>query len=455
MAHIKISEGLNLPLKGRPSGSVQNLAAPQEVSLNLNPFSRIKFRLLKKAGDVVKVGEPIAEDKMTPGRYFVSPAAGSIKEVRRGLKRRLMDVVIEVDRGGEDWHELQTLNPKTASREELVDHLKEGGLFAHIRRRPFNLLANPEITPRNVFVKAHESAPCAAPSELQVEGFEREFQAGLDTLAKLTDGKVHLIHAKGSSCKAFTDAPGVEKHTVEGPHPVANISVAIHHIDPIQSCEDAVWTVTAHDVVCIGAIVANGKYHIDRVIGIGGPGILGDRTGFFRVRAGHPVGGLIAGRNEKGLLRLISGDVLCGNKVEVDGFLGFYDVAFTVLPESVDREFMHFFRPGLSKFTATKTYLSGFRKDSEKEYDFSTSLHGEERAFIDGRVYDRMMPMQVPCMELVKSILSEDFDTAEELGLLEVDAEDFALPAFICPSKVEMTEIVRDGLNQYAADVLS
>ena len=455
MAHIKISRGLNVPLKGVPVGPVEALAKPQEVSLNLAPFMGTKFKLLARAGDVVSIGQPICEDKGCPGRFFVSPAGGTIKEVRRGLKRRLLDIVIEVDKGEEKQVTHKALKVSSASRKQIVDLLMEGGMFAHIRHRPFNLLADPTHTPRSIFVNAAPSAPCTPSAELQVEGFEEEFQLGLSVLAKLTDGPVHLVYRSGSSLKAFTDAKDVESHTIEGPHPSGNASVHIHNIDPIKQCHDCIWTVDAHDVVSIGVLFGTGKKHLERVIGVGGPGVLGDKTGYFRVREGMPISALIAGRNEKGLVRMISGDVLTGSKVEVDDFLGFEDYCFSVVPENTEREMLHFFRPGLSKFTATKTYLSGHRKDGSTQYDFTTSQHGEERPFIDGAVYEDVMPMQIPTMELVKALVSEDFDTAEELGLLEVDGEDFALPTFICPSKIEMGEIVSEGLRHYAQDVLT
>lgn len=453
MAHIEVKQGLDIPITGEPKGTVQTLAAPKEVALNLAPFKHTKFKLLKKVGDLVKIGEPIADDKSCPGRVFVSPAGGVVKEVRRGLKRRLLNIVIEVDQN-EEAVDLGTVDISRASREEIVDRLLKGGMFAHIRHRPFNIKANPQQTPRNIFVKAVETAPYAPPAEMQVEGYEAEFQAGLTALSRLTDGKVHLVYKQGSSCAAFTDAKDVETHTVSGPHPAGNVSTHIHYIDPIQSCEDCVWTLTAHDVVGIGSVLTKGRYHTEKVVSVAGPGILQDMTGYFRVRVGMPVGALIAGRNERGLLRLISGDILTGERIEIDDFVGFYHFGFAVIPESVDRELLHFFRPGLGKFTATRTYLTGLAKDGERKFAMTTSNHGEHRAFIDGRVYDDMMPMRVPCMELVKSVMAEDFDTAEELGLLEVDAEDFALPTFICPSKIEMSEIMEEGLHKYALEVV-
>lgn len=464
MVHIKISKGLDIPLKGRPTGTVaalipSGLAAPlnppPQLALDLKAFDTIKFRLLVKAGDAIVIGQPLAEDKATPGRMFVSPAAGVVKEVRRGLKRCLQDIIIAVSQQEEGYQQFPPLDPHTAAKEALTERLLAGGCFAAIRSRPFNLLADPNKTPRCIFVKALESAPCVPPAELQVAGFENEFQAGLTALAKLTAGDVHLVYHKDTACRAFLNAAGVQKHTAEGPHPVANYSVHIQNIAPISSADDVVWTLTARDVVGIGYLLTHGRHFIERVVSVAGPGVLAGRTGYFKVRAGYPISALVSGRSEKGEMRFVSGDPLMGKKVGIDDYLGFEHTAFCIIPENEEREFLHFMGLGLNKYSFSKAYMSGHFDSSKREYDFTTSQHGEHRPFIDSTLYDRVMPLDVPTMLLVKSVMAEDFELADTLGILEVASEDFALPTFVCPSKMEMTEIMEAGIKQYAKDILA
>lgn len=460
MAHIKISKGLDIPIKGKPQGKVEQLShaggsgsiTPAQISLNLKSFEEIKFKLLIRPGDVVAVGQPLAEDKSCPGRMFCSPAGGTVKEIRRGLKRSLADIVIDVAKP-EIHQELPPIQVGKASREQLVERLSTGGLFAHIRSRPFNQLADPNKMPRSIFVKALESAPLVPPAEMQVEGHEKEFQAGLDVLAKLTEGPVHLVYHVNSTCRTFLEAHNVQRHTAEGPHPIGTHSLHIQCLDPITSTDDVVWTINAHDVVAIGYLVTRGKYFIDRIISIAGPGVLPDRIGYFKVRAGVPISTLVAGRVEHGLMRLISGDPLMGKKVEPEDFLGFNHYVFCIIPEGVDRELLHFFRLGKDKYSFSKAYLSGHLDNKNREYDFTTNKHGEHRAFIDATLYDEVMPLPISTMTLVKAVMAEDFELAEQLGLLGVDSEDFALPTFVCPSKMEMTDIMKTGLQQYSKDV--
>lgn len=461
MVHIKVSKGLDVPIAGKPigmpkpfvpGGEVSSLTTPQKIGLDLTPFEECKFRVLARLDEKVKLGQPLVEDKDCPGRYFVSPAGGIVREIRRGLKRRLLDIIIEVSKEEEtEKHPIQT---QQITRQELIERLKLGGLFTHIRQRPFNFLANPNKVPRSIFVKAVESAPFTPPAEFQVMGYEKEFQKGLEALTHLTDGKVNLVYRQGTNCKAFLEAKGVEKHTVEGPHPVSNQSLHIAQIDPIQSPEDVVWTLNAHAVVAIGYLLLHGEYFVPRIISIAGPGVVEGQSGYYKVREGYPISALFSGRVKKGLARFISGDPLTGHQVESEDYLGYEDTVFCILTENTKREFLHFFRLGTEKYTYSGAYLTGHLNSDHKEYDFTTNLHGEHRPFIDSSMSDEVMPLNVPTMHLIKAVLAEDYDLATQLGLLEVDSEDFALPSFVCPSKMEMMDIIKKGLSRYASEIL-
>lgn len=464
MAHIKITKGLDIPIDGKPEGHVKSfipggevspLEHPQLISLNLKSFQDLKFKLLVKPDDVVKLGQPLVEDKSAPGRMFVAPAAGVIKEIRRGFKRSLLDIVIAVAQEKEEYQEYSKMRVEDTSRETLIERMKEGGIFSHIYARPFQRLADPQKLPRSIFVKAIESAPYVPHAEMQVEKHEREFQIGLDALAKLTDGPVHLVYRAGSHCKAFTNAQHVQKHTAEGPHPIGNVSVHIQALDPIKKADDMIWTIHARDVVALGYLLEQGRCYVERVISIAGPGILPGQTGYFRCRQGYPVSPLLAGRIHKGSQRFVSGEPLTGRKIEEEDFLGFEDDVFCVIPENYSREFLHFFRLGMDKYSFSKTYLSGHLNNTHREYYFTTNQHGEHRAFIDSTLYDQVQPLAVPTMLLVKAVMAEDYELAESLGLLEVVGEDFALPSFVDPSKIEMNEIISKGLKRYASEVLS
>ena len=451
MVHLKVKRGLDIPIVGKASGEIQTIKKPKKIALNLSPFPGAKFKLLVKPNEVVCIGQPLVQDKDLPDRVFTAPGAGVIKEVLRGHQRRLLNITIDL-LGREDYVECKKIHPNDTSREELIHYLLAAGLFPRIRQRPFNHLADPRKLPKSIFVKAIESAPFAPPAELQVQHYEEEFQAGLTALSHLTEGHVHLVHHINSICSAFINAENVEIHTAEGPHPVGNHSVHIHHIDPIRHPEDIVWTLNTLDVICIGHHLLHGVPYLERIISIAGGGILPGKRGYFRVREGTPIADLLAERVPNGNYRYISGDVLTGTKVEAEDYLGYYDTAFVVIPENTEREFLHFMGLGFSRYSATGAYASG-HLGQRRKWAFTTSLHGEPRPFVTNETYETVMPMRIPIMLLVRAVMAGDYDQAKQLGLLEVDSEDLALPTFVCPSKIEMTSLIRQGLEEYAKQV--
>ncbi|MGD2170086.1 MAG: Na(+)-translocating NADH-quinone reductase subunit A [Chlamydiota bacterium] len=449
MTHLKIKKGLDVPIENPPKGIVRELDSPDLIGLDLSPFSRVRARLLKKEGEEVLTGEPILEDKAVHGKAFISPCSGKIREIVRGDKRVVETIIFE--RSEDKFFEFAKLSIDSLSKEDLVKELQSQGILNHIRSRPFERGVNIKKMPKSIFVKALESAPFVPSSEMQVKGYEKEFQAGLDALAKIADGKVHLVFHTNTDCKAFINAKNVEKHPASGPHPIANQSLHIYAIDPIVSTHETIWTLTALDVIILGARIESNKYHTNRIVSLAGPCVKSEKCGFYKTRMGISFAHLVNEELNEESERVVSGDPLTGSEIDRNGYLGFFHTAFSVFKKAQEREPFHFFRPGLKKYTASKTYLSGFFKKN-KPYPFTTNQHGEHRPFVEGNIYQRYMPMRIPVMQLLKALIAEDYDTAVELGLLEVVPEDFAISAFVCPSKVEMIKIVRNALKKYSEE---
>lgn len=452
MIKLQLSKGLNVPIKGAPVEILDDLPKPKTVAVSFDPFHAVTFRLLVKEGDRVKTGQPIAKVKKTEGKFFVATGSGIVKEIIRGNKRRLLNVVIELD--DQEEHEvIEPLGLDVSDKKVIRDYLMANGLFPHIRQRPFDTIASAHAEPRDIFIKGWELAPFRPSTNLIVKGHEEDLQAGISTLAKLTTGKVYLSVNSDQASNALLSAKECELIDVKGPYPATNHSVVIHHIAPVLSGEDIVWTLNMHDVITIGHHVRTGRYLTDKMIAIGGEGVISERRGITRGRVGHPLSEMIANRTQAQDLRFISGDPMTGSDVGANGYLNFYDHTISVLPEMTHREFLHFFRLGGSKYSFSKSYLSGHTTSPQEGFSFTTSLHGEERSFVDSSQYEKVMPMTIPTMHLMKAIIGKDYDLAEELGLLEVTAEDFALATFVCPSKIEMCHLVDQGLKDYSKEM--
>lgn len=444
---IVIKKGLDIPLSEKASTTIEECSV-SKAALTFDTFVGPKgIKVLVKVGETVSQGQAIAQDKDGSNRFFVSPVSGKVHEIRRGERRSLQAIVIE--KNDSKALSYPPLLPQNVTKETLIQELLNRGLFAHIRQRPFNRLADPYKTPRAIFVKALESAPLGFHPEIQIAKYPEAFQAGLDFLTKLTEGPVHLVH-ESTTCEAIANASHVQHHSFSGPHPRSLSSLHIHYIDPIRSLNDVIWTLSAWDVLVIGYTLTKGIYFNERLIALGGEGFVESKRCHLQTITGAYIADLIFERlshPSHGEKRILSGDPLTGKCVSFDDFVRFEDSSLVALIQNQSREFLHFFRPGFNKYTASNSYLSCLSPQSS--FSFTTSLHGEPRAFIDGEIYERVMPMRIPTLHLVKAAMADDIESCIELGLLEVAPEDFALATFVCPSKVEMVQLMEEALERF------
>ena len=312
-----------------------------------------------------------------------------------------------------------------------------------IKQRPFSVIANSKQTPKSIFVNGFSSVPLAPDYDLLVEGFEKEFQAGLDVLSKLTEGKVHLnVSAKKTSSKVLLNAKNVQINKFSGPHPAGNTSVHINRVDPINKGE-SIWYTHPQEVISIGNLFLNGKLDFKRVFAFTGSEV--NNPKYYRSYVGACITNMTSGNIKGENNRFISGNVLSGEKIYKEGFIGFYDYQATVIPEGNYHEFFGWILPGLKKFSISGTFMSKLFKN--RKYRLDTNLHGGHRAMVMTGQYEKVFPFDIYPMQLLKAILVDDIDLMEQLGIYEIDEEDFALCEVIDTSKTEMQKIVREGLN--------
>ncbi len=441
---IKIKNGLNIQLTGEANKLLSDLPFPEVFAIKPTDFPGISPKILVKAGDEVLAGSVLFFDKNNEFIKFCSPVSGEIVEVIRAEKRKLLEIKILADKEIK-YLDLTKANPDELSRDEIIEALLNSGIWPLIRQRPFGIIANPEEIPKSIFISAFDTNPLAPDIGFILQGENQEiFQTGLNALIKLTNGKTHLnIDGSKEVASIFQNSIGVILNKFSGPHPTGNVGIQIHHIDPINKGE-VVWYVNPQDVLIIGKLFTKGRYDASRIIALTGSQVSSPK--YYKTIIGSSVrnilndGGLKAGKN-----RIISGNVLSGSQIQEDGFLGYYDTQITVIPEGKEFEFMGWLAPGLEKFSMSRTFFSWL--NSKKKYNLNTNLHGEERPFVVTGQYEKVFPMDIYPVQLLKSILIEDIEMMEQLGIYEVVEEDFALCEFVCTSKIKSQEIIKRGIE--------
>jgi Na+-transporting NADH:ubiquinone oxidoreductase subunit A len=449
MIKHKLKKGYDIRLAGKTEQVVVDAERPKLFASQPPDFPGLKPRLEVDIGSMVNIGSPLYYDKLNPDVKFLSPASGKVLQINRGDRRAIAEVVVESD--GED----NTIDFGSYKMDELANlsvpdikkHLLEGGLWPLIRQRPFSKIADPEKTPRDIFICAMDTAPLAADHEFLLQEENDFFQAGLTVLKRLTEGKAYLTvdALRDEHVPAIVNAEGVETHEFCGKHPAGNVSVHIHHIAPIYVGE-IVWYLYASDVALIGKLFLQGTYPIERVIAVAGSSLRPESRKYYRTWLGASVQTIV---NEGTLIehhvRIISGNVLSGRKINENGYLGFYARTLTVISDSPERVFFGWLTPGLNDESFSRTFLSKYFP--RKEYVKDTRVHGGTRAFIQTGDYEKVLPMDILPAYLVKSIMAEEIEDMIALGLLEVDEEDFALCSYICPSKIDFGKYIREGLD--------
>ncbi len=450
---IKLRKGLDIRLVGEAEKILVELPMPTTVSIKPSDFHRLTPKMVVKAGDHVSAGSVIFHDKYNEQVKYVSPVSGTIKDVVRGEKRRILEVVVTTD-GAQQFIENGPKNIAEMSGDEIKEAMLANGLFAFVRQRPLDVVADPTQTPKSIFVSAFDSAPLAADLDFMLHGHGADFQAGLNALAKLTPGKVHLnVNGKAGIDEIFAKATNVQINTIIGKHPAGNVGPQIHHIDPVNKGE-FVWAVNAQDVAIIGRFFNTGRFDAHKIVALTGSEAI--HTKYYKTIVGANVSEILKDNvKQDGDVRVVSGNALTGDKIEPNGHLGFYHNQLTLLPEGNELKFVltkGWMGPGFDKFSNSRLFPTFLLPG--KKFRLDTNTNGEERAFVVTGELERVFPFDILPMQLVKAAITHDIDGMENLGIYEVAPEDFALCEYVCTSKINIQDEVRKGLDIIAEECM-
>jgi len=439
---IHIKKGLNIPMLGEAEKVIKKANQAEYYAIKPTDFIGIRPKLLVQPGDKVKAGTALFYDKLQERVHFTSPVSGEVTEIRRGERRVIQEIIIKADATIE-YESFKTGTPSSLSKEEIIEILLQSGLWPAIRQRPYSTIANPADTPKAIFISAFDTAPLAPDMDYVVKDCESCFQIGIDVLRKLTDGTIHLnINADYPAAGTYTKAKGVQINKFTGPHPAGNVGVQINKLDPINK-GDIVWYTYPQEIIAIGRLFEKGIYDATKIIALTGSEIKNPR--YYKIINGASIKNLVEDNVKEGEQRYISGNILTGTKIEKEGFISFYDNQVTVIPEGRYHEFFGWATPGFKKYSASHAILSWLIPG--RKYKLDTNMHGGHRAYVMTGEYEKVFPMDIFPVQLIKAIMVEDIDKMEQLGIYEVDEEDFALCEYVCTSKTEVQSIIRTGLD--------
>ena len=442
---IKTKRGLDIQIGGKAENTISGLKISEVVAVIPDHYHGITPKVVVKEGDVVKAGTPLFYNKAVESMKFVSPVSGKVLAVNRGERRKVLSITIQRD----EKTAYQEFSPKAVSQlsgEEIKSLLLASGLWVYVKQRPYDVIANPAVAPKAVFVSAFDSAPLAPDYEYVMASEMKEFQTGIDALAKMAGVKVNLGIKPGNTI--FASVQNADITVFDGPHPAGNVGVQINKINPVNKSE-VVWTVGAEDVLFIGRLFSKGIVDLTRTVAITGPEVV--KPQYIQTVAGSAVAPLLKGNVTMGVEhRVISGNVLSGLQISANGNIDPYATQISVIKEGKDNhELVGWAMPRFNKFSASRLYFSSILQKvfGKKDFEYDARVLGGERAIIMSGEYDKVLPMDILPEFLFKAMITGNIDKMEALGAYEIAPEDVALCEFVCTSKLPLQAIVRDALD--------
>lgn len=445
---INISKGLDIKIDGKAAEKISKINAADVIEINPDYYHGITPRMVVKGGESILAGSPLFYNKNYEGMNFVSPVSGKVREVVRGDRRKVMSIVIDTN-AGIDYLQFEVKKPTELSTDEIKSLLLKSGLWTFIKQRPYDIIAHPDHQPKAIFISGFDSAPLAPDYEFVMKDQMNDFQTGIDTLSKLTFGKIHI--GLKSENSIFASVKGVETTVFKGIHPAGNVGVHINKVNPVNKGE-TVWTINLQDVVIIGRLFSNGIVDMIKKVSLTGPEV--NEPQYFETIAGNSISEIIRGnlKNTTYPLRYISGNVLTGTQIKENGYLNPYDSQISVIDDgSETHELFGWAMPRLDKFSASNLFFSKLLPN--KKYKFDARLLGGLRSIIMSGEWDKVFPMDILPEYLIKAMMAQNIDKMENLGAYEVAPEDFALCEFVDTSKLPLQAIVREALDVLKEEV--
>ncbi len=441
MAIIKIKKGLDINLKEKAKEEIITGIKADFYAVKPDDFRNLTPKIVAKEGDKLKAGSIIFKDKNNDKICFTSPVSGELSEIKRGERRKILEFIIKADKEIK-YEQFKFGKPSDFTKEEIIEQLLLSGLWTKIIKRPFGTIANPEKEPKSIFISTFDTAPLSPNYSFTLKDNIAEFQNGVDFLSKLTKGKIYVnVDAKIIN-NPFKKVQNVVVTEFEGKHPTGNVGVQINHIAPINK-GDIVWTLNPQDVVFIGRLFTIGKLDLTKIVALAGSEVKNPQ--YYKIISNVQISDIIKDNVKSENVRYISGNVLTGTKIEKDGFLGNFDNLITIIPEGNQYEMFGWALPGFKKFSASRTFFSWLQPN--KKWNFNTNLHGGERAFVVTGQMEKVLPMDIYPMHLIKAAMAEDIEMLENLGIYEVIEEDFALCEFVNTSKIEIQDVLHKAIN--------
>ena len=439
METVRVKNGYDLNIVGRPDPAVEDLEKPDRVALLPEHIPFIKPRLKVEVGDRVEIGSALIEDKRNPAIRFLSPGGGRVTDISFGPRRVIREIVIELDEDEKavSFDRFSEAELETASREKLTAAIISGGLWPLIRALPFRDYACPDQTPSAIYIPLGSLEPFQTDPEVYLAGKETLFEFGLKAVQRLAEGRVFVSAFEGAAVLRERFGHLINL-TYSGRFPAHDPGVLLYRMK--RSAEqNRAWYIDGQDVLLLAHLLQFGSYPLERIVALGGS--CARRRKHFRTRAGAPLGQIAREYGSEGDVRFICGGIFTGFIASSASYLGFSETSLNLLPEgNVKGELLSLFRPGARRPSFSRTFASSL---ANRPLEYDCNVHGGDRACIACYYCASVCPVDILPQFTYKALLAGEVEEALGHGLL--DCVECGLCSYVCPSKIDLTETFRQS----------
>ncbi len=434
-------------LAGRPLGEVEVLPEPKALYLPLRSRRFLFSEVCVEEAQRVELGQGLAKDPANHSVPLIAPRAGTVR-----LSAIENHIVLEdlgpADEEPYDMHEDELQLPRDIGSVGIKRYkLLVLGAWQFLCDAHTKWLPDPFSTPEAVIVSTLRLEPFGARGDVQLLKRLGSFARGLVHLQSLLEYQpIYLVlpDIKSEFAKQVQDAirgyAWAKLIQVPLRYPFDDFAVLARRLGLMKGPDNPVWAIRTEGVLAIDRALTLSGPCTARIVSLGGPAV--KFPVHLKAMPGYPLQEILKGRIFEGPVRAISGGVLTGetigeNQVGLDAECN----GLTVLGEQTERQLLGFARPGWSRRSYSRSFLSSLRRAFPER--LTTGLRGEGRACVACGFCEEVCPASIMPHWIHKCLYQDELEGVERF---RVDlCVGCGLCSFVCPSKIDLRKQFLDA----------
>ena len=449
MKHLKLKNPFNIPLPvdTHRAPEVRHATAPPTIAVSPSHFRYVKPRLLVKMLDRIKAGTPLFYDKRDPSVRLLSPVSGIVQNITFGHRRCIDEIVIEPSPNGSGpYYEPLSMDQITRlSREDTIELLKTRGIWPFIHQFPYKDIPKTELNAKLAIICLQSTDPFAPLPRVMIrQTGTRDYLTAALAIMSILANEV-IVAAPVSEMPYVNHIRELITHSIHDRYPASDPKVILYQVRKHPG-QNTALSMDIQDFLDMGACLLTGSLPTTRLYRIcsdvTAPGI------HVLAQKGSPASFLLSSVcsdvSKLEQKNIVASGLFSGRLVQIHSHMRHFESSLVCIDREYPEEPFGFVVPGFEKASESNTFLS---RVTSRIYNLDSTVHGEHRPCINCGYCQKKCPVELFPQFIMKACLAGEEEEAIELGML--DCTLCGLCSFVCPSKIELSDIIEQAMNQY------